>query len=67
MSSMYDELGASPAVTVAASIEQAHQADRPSPGCDECTPDGCPRLVWASKVLAEHRAERAEFLGRGRA
>ena len=64
MSSMYDELGASPAVTVAAVTEQAHQLDHPSAGCPECTPQVCPRLEWASQVLAEHRKARNEFVNR---
>ncbi|MFI7073545.1 hypothetical protein [Micromonospora sediminicola] len=63
---MYDEIDASTLVVIASMTENAH-ANTPgqtSAGCPQCTPTGCGQLDWALKVLAEHRAARAKFLGR---
>lgn len=48
---------APPVVTVAAIAVEVHGLR-----CVDCTPDGCPRIGWASTVLAEHRAARAAWL-----
>ncbi|QOC94575.1 hypothetical protein [Micromonospora craniellae] len=51
------EWSAPPVVTVAAITVEVHGLR-----CADCTPDGCPRIGWASVVLDEHRAARRAWL-----
>jgi hypothetical protein len=58
MTSMYDEVGISGDVTVAATIEEQH---RDGQTCHQCGEDGCEAQEWSRRLLTAHRRDRVQY------